>query len=33
LAAQADRRSAADWVLLLIERELDALDRRRKTVE
>jgi hypothetical protein len=29
-AAQADRRSAADWVLLLIERELDALDRRRR---
>ena len=29
-AAKDERRSAADWVLLLIERELEALERRRK---
>jgi predicted HicB family RNase H-like nuclease len=28
-AARADRRSAADWVLLLVERELAARDRRK----
>jgi hypothetical protein len=29
-AARADRRSAADWVLLLIEKELDAIAHSRK---